>query len=84
MLAERLRWGSQEARAALARAGRYQRAAGNLGSKKCAWGTAPARRASSFATTAEAAARDREVRGNLVAYPSEPHRGLQRLAARKP
>ena len=68
VLAERLRRGSREARAALARAGRYQRVAGNLEVKEVRLGAGARAERFVICHNPEAAARDREVRGNLVAY----------------
>ena len=71
VLAERLRGGSAEARAALARAGRYQQVAGNLEVKEVRLGEGL--RAPRFVVVynPEAAERDRCVRENLSAYLEE-------------
>lgn len=71
VLAERLRGGSTETRAALARAGRYQKVAGNLEVKEVRLGEGL--RAPRFVVVhnPEAAARDVRVRENLVAYLAE-------------
>ena len=71
VLAERLRSGSAEARAALSRAGRYQRVADNLEVKEVRLGEGL--RAPRFVVVhnPEAAARDRCVRERLVAYLEE-------------
>jgi IS4 transposase len=71
VLAERLRSGSAEARAALARAGRYQQVAGNLRVKEVRLGEGL--RAPRFVVVhnPEAAERDCHVRENLVAYLAE-------------
>ena len=71
VLAERLRSGSAEARAALARAGRYQKVAGNLEVKEVRLGEGL--RAPRFVVVhnPEAATRDVHVRENLIAYLEE-------------
>ena len=71
VLAERLRSGSAEARAALSRAGRYQRVADNLEVKEVRLGEGL--RAPRFVVVhnPEAAERDRCVRGQLVAHLAE-------------
>jgi hypothetical protein len=68
VLAERLRRGSAEARAALARAGRYRRVAGNLEVKEVRLGDGALAQRFVICHNPEAAARDREVRENLIAY----------------
>ena len=68
VLAERLRSGSAEARAALARAGRYQRVAGNLEVKEVRLGAGARAQRFVLCHNPEAAARDRQVRENLSAY----------------
>jgi hypothetical protein len=68
VLAERLRSGSVEARAALARAGRYRRVAGNLEVKEVRLGDGARAQRFVVAHNPEAAARDRQVRENLIAY----------------
>jgi hypothetical protein len=71
VLAERLRGGSAEARAALARAGRYRKVAGSLEVKEVHIGGGL--RAPRFVVVhnPEAAERDVQVRANLVAYLEE-------------
>lgn len=71
VLAERLRGGSAEARAALARAGRYRELAGNLSVKEVRIGEGV--RAPRFVVVhnPEAAERDACVRANLLAYLEE-------------
>ena len=68
VLAERLRSGSAEVKAALSRAGRYRQVAGNLAVKEVRLGDGA--RAARFVVVhnPEAAARDRSVRENLLAY----------------
>lgn len=68
VLAERLRRGSAETRAALSRAGRYRRVAGNLEVKEVRLGDGARAERFVICHNPEAAARDREVRSNLVAY----------------
>ena len=68
VLAERLRSGSKEARAALARAGRYQAVAGNLRVKEVRIGEGARGQRFVVCSNPEAAERDRQVRENLVAY----------------
>jgi len=68
VLAERLRRGSAEARAALSRAGRYRRVAGNLQVKEVRLKDGARAERFVICHNPEAAARDREVRGNLIAY----------------
>jgi hypothetical protein len=65
VLAERLRRGSAEARAALARAGRYRQMAGNLEVKEV---RIAADERFVVVHNPEAAMRDEQVRGNLLAY----------------
>ena len=71
VVAERLRRGAAEARAALARAGRYRQVAGNLAVKEVRIGEGA--RAERFVVchNPEAAERDRQVRENLIAYLAE-------------
>ena len=71
VLAERLRRGSAEARAALARAGRYQQVAGNLAVKEVRLGDGARAQRFVVCHNPEAAERDRQVRGNLIAYLEE-------------
>jgi len=68
VLAERLRRGSAEARAALSRAGRYRQVAGNLEVKEVRLGDGARAQRFVVAHNPEAAERDRQVRANLVAY----------------
>ena len=68
VLAERLRSGSVEARAALARAGRYRQVAGNLQVKEVRLGAGARTQRFVVAHNPEAAARDEQVRANLLAY----------------
>ena len=68
VLAERLRSGSKEARAALSRAGRYQKVAGNLAVKEVRLGDGARGQRFVVCHNPEAAARDAQVRANLVAY----------------
>lgn len=68
MLTERLRRGSAEARAALSRAGRYRRVAGNLEVKEVRLGDGARAERFVICHNPEAAERDRQVRSNLVAY----------------
>ena len=68
VLAERLRSGSAEARAALARAGRYQKVAGNLEVKEVRLGEGLRAPRFVMVHNPEAATRDAHVRENLIAY----------------
>ena len=68
VLAERLRSGSKEARAALARAGRYRQVAGNLAVKEVRLGEGARGQRFVVCHNPEAAERDRQVRGSLSAY----------------
>jgi IS4 transposase len=68
VLAERLRRGSAEARAALSRAGRYRQVAGNLAVKEVRIGDGARAQRFVVCHNPEAAERDRQVRGNLIAY----------------
>jgi hypothetical protein len=68
VLAERLRSGSAEARAALARAGRYRQVAGNLAVKEVRLGDGARSPRFVVCHNPEAAVRDRAVRENLIAY----------------
>jgi len=68
VLAERLRSGSAEARAALSRAGRYQKVAGNLEVKEVRLGEGARGQRFVVCHNPEAATRDAQVRENLVAY----------------
>jgi len=83
VIAERLRGGSTETRAALARAGRYQKVAGNLEVKEVRLGEGL--RASRFVMVhnPEAAARDAQVRENLIAYLAEQIAGSDEWPARR-
>jgi IS4 transposase len=71
VLAERLRRGSAEARAALARAGRYRQVAGNLSVKEVRLGDGVRAQRFVVVHNPEAAARDAQVRANLLAYLEE-------------
>jgi IS4 transposase len=71
VLAERLRNGSAEARAALSRAGRYQQVAGNLEVKEVRLGEGLRDARFVVVHNPEAATRDRCVRAQLVAYLTE-------------
>ena len=68
VLAERLRSGSKETRAAMGRAGRYQTVAGNLRVKEVRLGDGAREERFVVCHNPEAAERDRRVRENLVAY----------------
>ena len=68
VVAEKLRNASGEARAALARPGRYHVAAGNLEVKEVVVGVGERRQRFVVCHNPEAAARDQQVRANLVAY----------------
>jgi hypothetical protein len=71
VIAERLRNGSAEARAALSRAGRYQQVAGNLEVKEVRLGEGLRDARFVVVHNPEAATRDRCVRAQLVAYLTE-------------
>jgi hypothetical protein len=66
IVAERVRGGSNEARAALARAGRYHRVAGHLEVKEVRLGDGARSHRFCLCHHPEVAARDRRVRENLV------------------
>jgi transposase len=68
IVAERVRGGSGEAKAALARAGRYHRVAGNLEVKEVRLGAGARAQRFCVCHNPEVAARDRAVRENLVRY----------------
>lgn len=68
VVAEKLRNASNEARAALARPGRYHTAAGNLRVKEVYVGDGERRQRFVVCHNPDAEARDRQVRANLVAY----------------
>lgn len=68
IVAERVRGGSAEARAALARAGRYHAVAGNLEVKQVRLGDGARSQRFVICHNPEVAARDQIVRGNLLAY----------------
>src|SRR5512142_1769501 len=68
IVAERVRGGSAEARAALARAGRYHAVAGNLEVKQVRLGDGARSQRFVICHNPEVAARDKIVRGNLLAY----------------
>ena len=67
IVAERVRGGSKEAKAALARAGRYHHVAGNLEVKEVRLGDGARSQRFVVCHNPEVAARDRQVRENLVA-----------------
>ena len=83
VLAERLRGGSAEARAALARAGRYRQISGNLEVKEVRLGEGL--RAPRFVVVhnPEAAERDAQVRERLVAYLAEQIAGSDEWPQRR-
>jgi IS4 transposase len=83
VLAERLRGGSAEARAALARAGRYRQVSGNLEVKEVRLGEGL--RAPRFVVVynPEAAERDRGLRERLVAYLEEQIAGSDEWPQRR-
>jgi hypothetical protein len=68
IVAEKLRNASGEAKAALTRPGRYHVAAGNLEVKEVVVGIGERRQRFVVCFNPEAAARDQQVRANLVAY----------------
>ncbi len=68
VVAERVRGGSREAKAALARAGRYHAVAGNLEVKEVRLGDGARSQRFCVCHNPEVAARDRRVRDNLVRY----------------
>jgi hypothetical protein len=68
IVAERVRGGGREAKAALARAGRYHRVAGNLEVKEIRLGDGARSPRFCICHNPEVAARDRRVRENLVGY----------------
>jgi Transposase DDE domain len=68
VVAERVRGGSREAKAALARAGRYHQVAGNLEVKEVRLGDGARSQRFCVCHNPEVAARDRRVRDNLVRY----------------
>jgi hypothetical protein len=68
IVAERVRGGSREAKAALARAGRYHTVAGNLEVKEVRLGEGARSQRFCVCHNPEVAARDRRVRENLVRY----------------
>jgi hypothetical protein len=71
VLAERVRGGSTEAKAALARAGRYHTVAGSLEVKEVRLGNGARSQRFVVCHNPEVAARDKRVRDNLVAYLTE-------------
>ena len=83
VLAERLRRGSAEARTALSRAGRYQKVAGNLEVKEVRLGDGARAQRFVVCHNPEAAARDAQVRGNLVAYLEEQIAGSDSWSRRR-
>jgi hypothetical protein len=68
IVAERVRGGSRDAKAALGRAGRYHRVAGNLEVKEVRLGDGARSQRFCVCHNPEVAARDRRVRENLVSY----------------
>jgi hypothetical protein len=68
IVAERVRGGSREAKAALSRAGRYHAVAGNLEVKDVTLGDGARSQRFCVCHNPEVAARDRRVRENLVRY----------------
>jgi hypothetical protein len=68
IVAERVRGGSRQAKAALARAGRYHSVAGNLEVKEVRLGEGARSQRFVICHNPEVAARDRHVRENLVCY----------------
>lgn len=68
IIAEKLRRGSKEAEAALARPGRYKEVAGNLRVKEVRVGEGARAQRFVVCSNPEQAERDRSVRDNLVAY----------------
>lgn len=68
IVAERVRGGSKEARAALARAGRYHKVSGNLELKEVRLGSGARAQRFCVCHNPEVAERDRRVRENLVSY----------------
>ena len=68
IVAERVRGGSKEARAALARAGRYHKVSGNLELKEVRLGSGARAERFCVCHNPEVAERDRRVRENLVSY----------------
>jgi hypothetical protein len=68
VVAERVRGASNEAKAALARAGRYHRVAGNLEVKEVRLGEGARSQRFCVCFNPEVAGRDRRVRENLIAY----------------
>ena len=83
VLAERLRSGAKETRAALARAGRYQKVAGNLAVKEVRLGDGAREVRFVVCHNPEAAARDARVRENLVAYLEEQIAGSDEWPRRR-
>jgi hypothetical protein len=68
IVAERMRSGSKQAQAALARAGRYQKVGGNLEVKEVRLGDGARSQRFVVCHNPEVAARDRIVRANLASY----------------
>jgi len=83
VLAEKLRGGSAETRAALARAGRYQQVAGNLEVKEVRLGEGLRAPRFVMVHNPEAAERDTRVRENLIAYLEEQIAGSDEWPARR-
>ena len=71
IVAERVRAGSKEAQAALARPGRYQKVAGNLEVKEVRVGSGARAQRFVVCHNPDVAERDKAVRTNLVAYLEE-------------
>ena len=71
VLAEKLRSASEKVQAVLARAGRYQQVAGNLGVKEIRLGDGARAERFVLCYNPEAAERDKAVRKNLLAYLQE-------------
>lgn len=83
IVAERVRGGSKEAKAALARAGRYHKAAGNLEVKEVRLGDGARTQRFVVCHNPEVAARDRKVRENLVSYLEQKIAGTDEWATRR-
>ncbi|HLI43869.1 MAG TPA: IS1634 family transposase [Acidimicrobiales bacterium] len=83
IVAERVRGGSKDAKAALARAGRYHKAAGNLEVKEVRLGDGARTERFVVCHNPEVAARDRKVRENLVSYLEQRIAGTDEWTARR-
>jgi len=81
IIGEKLRGGSKEAGAALARQGRYHRVAGNLGVKEVVVDDGTMRDRFVVCHNPEQAARDRAVRDQIVAQLADAVAGSDRLTA---